>query len=271
MMSAVGGGGGDEPEWPIQLYRQTKSFGWQILEARQGKQEEAKTTTNERPASWARKRRAIAFALKASPRKDAIIVRRLRLRISIEPNSTVVSRRRNRVSINSQQGTRSLMLLFRNATECRAFSERFQLLNPIPFVRPPELFNNNLNRDAATNRNRNDASNQNDETTTGDTVQSARSNGDTADVLSYISSLLQTPDFLDYTINLQSIMEHQPEVRLMLEHITEQPVEDLQDIFPIQSQQNTANRRLQQPPVRALPGSQRGPSVSVPWPEMNRR
>jgi hypothetical protein len=111
----------NEPEWRARIFRKSRQQGWEALHGRTTTRTTSQTTTlqKKKKMTWFR----------ASPQAGCIVVRRLRLRVSICPD-TVVMRRGNRIMIRPKQGIRILVLLFPTAEDCRAFSDCFVALNP---------------------------------------------------------------------------------------------------------------------------------------------
>ncbi|KAL7559735.1 hypothetical protein ACA910_002745 [Epithemia clementina (nom. ined.)] len=262
-----------ETEWAVHLYRKTSSFGWQVLEARRNGQQQQATTATEPTASPAqlqrqsRKRRAVSLSLFASPRKEAIIVRGLRLRINIEPGSTVVTRRKNRITIESEQGTRSLMLLFPSITECQAFSDRLVQLNPLPCMLRAELSGSEAIGEEQ-GENAASAANQIDESAASRILQSHLRGVDHEEVVSYIARLIEMPDFRSYLEKLESLLENHPNGRLLVQDYEWQPQpQDPSDGSPRSDARSSMQQRERDPNFQF---SQAQDSlITTPWPGMN--
>jgi hypothetical protein len=111
----------NEPERRARIFRKSRQQGWEALHGK------TTTTSTASKTTLQQKKKMIWF--RASPRAGCIVVRRLRLRVSICPD-TVVTRRGNRIMIRPKQGIRVLVLLFPTADDCRAFSDCFVGLNP---------------------------------------------------------------------------------------------------------------------------------------------
>lgn len=122
----------NENEWPVHVYRKTERS-WQKMQ----------------PTKLNGKKNAV---IKASPRRNCVVLHRIRVRIrlsgvsksnsnisnaSSSPNetddsNTLVIRRRHCILISSKQKLRSLVLKFSDEKACLEFSDLLVNLNPSP-------------------------------------------------------------------------------------------------------------------------------------------
>lgn len=161
-----------EKEWPVRVYRQITTnapgkFAWQRLVA----------------TRQSSKKRVV---VKAAPRKDCIVLRRLQIRIRLvlsdndtttTPLRLTVTRRRRRILISSNHKLKVLMLKFQSERDCLAFGDELVALNPM-------------------------------------TVPTARSNNNNSNannVLFYVSRLLHDPDFANFCQRLESSLVSTPD------------------------------------------------------------
>jgi hypothetical protein len=112
-----------EKEWPVRVYRQVTqadgSMSWERMIA--------KNAANR------------TVLVKATPRLSCIVLRRLQIRVRLSAASEpslrmMVTRRKDRILIASNQRLRVLMLKFRSIQECLAFSDQLVALNPAAVV-----------------------------------------------------------------------------------------------------------------------------------------
>ena len=156
-----------ETEWPVSIFRKT-TIGWERMVPKN-------------------KKGQIAI-VKASARKDCIVVRRLRLRVSVistksedqQQNRSVVVRRRDSILVSSSKSVRALVFKFATENDCKEFSDRFIAQNP------HALLKNNVSDDGWAH------------------VQDKQSQA--RDILSYIARLLQDPDFSHYIDGLENCL-----------------------------------------------------------------
>lgn len=255
-----------DPEWPVQIFRKSDTYGWQQLEARCSlvkKASSKKTTAGSKSSAASRgktSKKATASAvqnatttkrvkLSASPRAGSIVVRILRLRISIHPDTTVMTRRRNTILIESSQGARVFLLRFADVPSCLAFSDHFVRLNPMKMMMrqqqqklqqpnnkklpPPTAARSNVSPRSSIDATQSTPKIQNKSkkktATTAQKKQVAQSSmpaprgvgvssssRERQQVMSYIYRLLQSPDFLEYTNRLEATLKSAPEGMQMI-------------------------------------------------------
>jgi hypothetical protein len=84
--------------------------------------------------------------VKATPRLSCIVLRRLQIRVRLTTTAAseqpsllrmMVTRRKDRILIASNQRLRVLMLKFKSIQECLAFSDQLAALNPAPAIVVP--------------------------------------------------------------------------------------------------------------------------------------
>jgi len=167
-----------ETEWPVSIFRKT-TIGWERMMPKN-------------------KIGQIAI-VKASPRKDCIVVRRLRLRVSVasandkdeRKSRSVVVRRRSSILVSSNKSVRALVFKFATEKDCMEFSDRFIAHNPHALLKTDTLDD--------------------------DWVHVQDKESQARDVLSYIARLLHDPDFANYIESLEKCLSSSEDGTRMLE------------------------------------------------------
>jgi hypothetical protein len=219
----------NEPEWRTRIFRKSGQQGWEALHGKISTTTTTTTTTTSKSKTTVLpKKNGLKKTMKcwfrASPRVGCIVVRRLRLRVSICPD-TVVTRRGNRIMIRPKQGIRVLILLFPTADDCRAFSDCFVALNPHAMVSDAAAaaaLGNTAARPGhpvmaaavaaraitptPTSQQHLQAGMNKPSVTTNSLIPTTHGADDKNAIMAYIARLLQDEDFSDYVQSMESIL-----------------------------------------------------------------
>eukprot|EP00977_Amphora_coffeiformis_P007802 scaffold1697_cov180-Amphora_coffeaeformis.AAC.38 len=190
----------DNIEWRVRVFRNTLSSGWETLQVTSGS--------------------SVRQTVRARPQKGSIVIRRLRLRVTLQPE-TVVTRRQNCLRVQSKHGVRVLILQFATARDCQSFGDVLMRLNPLPSVSPDLL-----------------------------SAQILRSSEhDRESVLFYVARLLYDPDFLEMVRSVEHTILASPEGQHLLDdlHKLMPNDDDNEDEQKNDEEEKNANEEEQQP------------------------
>lgn len=188
-----------EKEWPVHFFRKT-SRGWEQMQPRNGDGQ--------------------LVAVKATPLAGCIVLRKLRVRVSlttttastttpqdksseaaVQETKSVMVRRRSSILITSNQGLKAILLKFRTEKDCLDFSDQFIALNPL------DLCIGQANDDTGGGGG------------TGNLSQ-VNAGQQSQEVLFYIARLLHDPDFVNYVDSLESSLESSQDGAKILDVLT---------------------------------------------------
>ena len=172
-------------EWRVRVFRHTISSGWETLQV----------TSGVDPSTVVRQ------TVRARPQKGSIVIRRLRLRVTLQ-QETVVTRRENCLRVQSKHGVRVLILQFLTARDCQSFGDTLMQLNPLPPSISPTDVSAPLLRSSERDR---------------------------ESVLFYVARLLYDPDFLQMVRSVEHTILASPEGKHLLEDLHKLMPDDTED------------------------------------------